>query len=232
MGWISVMLLHTQQLPHLGQPRTCSMPLHQLQITLLLLRIVMLIKCTHTTRNFTLGHIFSPKVSSHVTSSLRVGAMTFICLPGRMNSEGRSAIIGTSGKMRNNRVILRTGAAFNVGKKTVSLIWPLRPFTADATLHGIPVKMRDEVNKVAQAEGLLPLPNLVLHPVSFRITVIVFSKNKIAVVLLFVTITAWKVVLASIHYTNGVKCYRCCLSCFFADNLGWMHIYWNSAVFS
>jgi hypothetical protein len=75
--------------------------------------------------------------------------------------------------MRNNRVILRTGAAFSVRKKTVSLLCPLCPFTADATLHGIPVNMRDEVNKVAQAEGLLPLPNPVLHPVSFHIIFIV-----------------------------------------------------------
>jgi hypothetical protein len=41
-------------------------------------------------------------------------------------------------------------------------------------LYSIPVKKRGDVNKVEQGEVLLLLPNLVPHPVSFHITVIVF----------------------------------------------------------
>jgi hypothetical protein len=45
-----------------------------------------------------------------------------------------------------------------------------------ATIHSS--KMRSDVNKAVQGEVLLLLPNLVPHPVSFNITVLVFTKKK------------------------------------------------------
>jgi hypothetical protein len=60
---------------------------------------------------------------------------------------------------------------------------------------------------------LLLLPNLVPHPVSFHINVLVCSKNEIAVILLFAAITIYSIILESIKHINNVKCYsyRCCL---------------------
>jgi hypothetical protein len=65
-------------------------------------------------------------------------------------------------------------------------------------LYGIQGKLKGDVNKIVQEEVLLLLPNLVPHPVSFHITVLVLSKNEIAVILFFASITAWSVVLVSI----------------------------------
>jgi hypothetical protein len=79
---------------------------------------------------------------------------------------------------------------------------------------------------------LLPLPNLVPHLASFHITVPVFSKNDVAIILFFAVITICSVILESIYYINNVKCfsYRCCLSSFCKNDLGWVHIYWSSTL--
>jgi hypothetical protein len=68
-------------------------------------------------------------------------------------------------------------------------------------------KMRGDVNEVEQGEVLLLLPNLVPHPVSFNITVLVSSKNEIAIILFFATITICSVILISTYYINNVNCY-------------------------
>jgi hypothetical protein len=69
---------------------------------------------------------------------------------------------------------------------------------------------------------LLLFPDLVPHPVSFHKTVLVFSKNEIAIILFFTAITICSDILESIYYTNNVKCYSyiCCLSSFCANDLG------------
>jgi hypothetical protein len=71
-------------------------------------------------------------------------------------------------------------------------------------------------------EVLLPLRNLVPHPVSFHITVLVFSKNDIAIVLFLVAITICSVILESIYYINNVKwySYRCCFKLYLYKILG------------
>jgi hypothetical protein len=73
---------------------------------------------------------------------------------------------------------------------------------------------------------LLPLPNLVPHPWSFYITVLVFSKNEIAIILFFAAIMIGSVMLESIQYINNVKyySYRCCLSSFCMNDFEWVHI--------
>jgi hypothetical protein len=76
------------------------------------------------------------------------------------------------------------------------------------SLCGFLVQMRGDV----QRGVLLLLLNLVPHPVSFHINVLVFSKIEIAIILFFAAITIWSVILVSIYYINNVKCYnyRCC----------------------
>jgi hypothetical protein len=49
--------------------------------------------------------------------------------------------------------------------------------------------------KVVQGEVLLLFPNLVLHPVSFHITVLVFSMSEMAITLCFAEMTFWSVIL-------------------------------------
>jgi hypothetical protein len=90
--------------------------------------------------------------------------------------------------------------------------------------------MTGDVNKAEEREVLLLLPNLVPHPVSFHITVLVFSKKEIAIILFFDAITTCSVILESVYYINNVKCYnyRCCLSSVCTNALGWIHIYCNS----
>jgi hypothetical protein len=82
----------------------------------------------------------------------------------------------------------------------------------NTALYSLPGKMRGDVNKVEQGEVLLLLPNPVPHPVSFHITVLVFSKNELAVILFFTAIINCSIILESIHHVNNVKCYsyRCC----------------------
>jgi hypothetical protein len=86
--------------------------------------------------------------------------------------------------------------------------------------------------KPLQREVLLPLPNLVPHPVWFHITVLVSSKNEIPVILFFAAIMISNVIFVSIYYINHVKCYsyRCCVCSSCTKNLGWVHIYWKSAL--
>jgi hypothetical protein len=83
-------------------------------------------------------------------------------------------------------------------------------------------------------EVLFLLPNLIPHPVSLHITVIVFSKNEISIILFFASITIGSIILVSIYYINSVKCYsyRCCLTSFCTNDLGSMHIYCNNALAS
>jgi hypothetical protein len=79
---------------------------------------------------------------------------------------------------------------------------------------------------------LLPLPNLVPHPVSFHIAVLVFSENEIAIILFFAAIMICSVILESIYFLNNLKCYsyRCCSCSFYTNDLGWVHICWKSSV--
>jgi hypothetical protein len=113
-------------------PRTCSMSLHQFQITLLFLRIVTSVQYNahNNTQFHVLTHIFTRSNVScpHMTQRWRHDFHLFP-LFGWIRRANRQLSVHTKqgGMMRNKQVILRTGEKANNLR-----LWLLCSFTARA----------------------------------------------------------------------------------------------------
>jgi hypothetical protein len=95
-------------------------------------------------------------------------------------------------------------------------------------LCGVSVEMRgDARGSAVTATQPCPSSGVISYFCSY------FSKNEISVILFFAAITICSVILENIYYINNVKCwsYRCCLSSICTNDLGWVHIYCNSALY-
>jgi hypothetical protein len=73
-----------------------------------------------------------------------------------------------------------------------------------ATLYGIPVKMRGDVNQSREEKGCYRCLTLSLRYHFILLFLFFFSKNEIAIILQFAAITTRSVVLVSIYYINSV----------------------------